>query len=80
MPDEQIPVLTTDVQVMKVETEEQDFAAIMMSTVLSSHLYHLTRPQLMTLGAESIKMARGMKRLAKPKKLTVVERKLEVPS
>ena len=80
MAEQSIPVLTTDVQVMKVETPEQDFAALMMSTVLSSHLYHLTRPQLMTLGAEAMKMARGMKRLEKPKKLTVVERKLEVPS
>ena len=77
--DDQIPVLSTDVQVMKVETETEDFAACMFSTVLSSHLYHLNRAQLLTFGSEALKMARGMKRRQEPKKLTVVEGRLEVP-
>jgi hypothetical protein len=71
-PQQQVPVLTTQIQCMKVETPERDFAAVMMATVLSSHLYHLTRSEAITFGSELMKLGRSMKREPKTSGLHVV--------
>jgi hypothetical protein len=68
-----IPILATQVDALVVPlTEDEDVCSMMLSTLLTTTLVHLTRGQTISLGGELIKLGNSMKRRPEKKKIEVI--------